>query len=152
MRVQDQPLFGKSDCNVKWVLDEYGEFPAQFSENAKRIVRDQYFRQGEESFWDLTRRIVCGLMSAPKMVNLSHESRQGYARFLCAGLANQRFAFNSPVYYNVGITPNPQCSACFIQPVEDDMESIIRLFVHADLFEIEGLIHSTGWSASATRA
>ena len=30
----------------------------------------------------------------------------------------------------------------------DDMESIIRLFVHADLFEIEGLVHSTGWSAS----
>lgn len=33
----------------------------------------------------------------------------------------------------------------------DDMESIIRLFVHADLFEIEGLIHSTGWSASTAR-
>ncbi len=29
----------------------------------------------------------------------------------------------------------------------DDMESMIRLLVHADLFEIEGLIHSTGWSA-----
>ncbi|MGJ8695282.1 MAG: nucleoside hydrolase-like domain-containing protein [Verrucomicrobiaceae bacterium] len=33
----------------------------------------------------------------------------------------------------------------------DDMESIIRLLVHADLFEIEGLIHSTGWSASTAR-
>ena len=33
----------------------------------------------------------------------------------------------------------------------DDMESIIRLFVHADLFEIEGLVHSTGWSASTAR-
>ena len=30
----------------------------------------------------------------------------------------------------------------------DDMESMIRLFVHADLFEIEALIHSTGWSVS----
>jgi hypothetical protein len=28
----------------------------------------------------------------------------------------------------------------------DDMESVIRLLVHADLFEIEALIHSTGWS------
>ena len=28
----------------------------------------------------------------------------------------------------------------------DDMESMIRLLVHADLFEIEALIHSTGWS------
>ncbi|MCB1094713.1 MAG: DUF1593 domain-containing protein [Verrucomicrobiae bacterium] len=33
----------------------------------------------------------------------------------------------------------------------DDMESIIRLFVHADMFEIEGLIHSTGWSASTAQ-
>lgn len=28
----------------------------------------------------------------------------------------------------------------------DDMESMIRLFAHADLFEIECLIYSTGWS------
>ena len=33
----------------------------------------------------------------------------------------------------------------------DDMESIIRLFVHADMFEIEALIHSTGWSASVAK-
>ena len=33
----------------------------------------------------------------------------------------------------------------------DDMESIIRLFVHADLFEIEGLVHSTGWSVTTAR-
>ena len=30
----------------------------------------------------------------------------------------------------------------------DDMESMIRLLVHADLFEIEALIHSTGWSVA----
>ncbi len=34
----------------------------------------------------------------------------------------------------------------------DDMESMIRLLVHADLFEIEALVHSTGWSASTTKA
>src|SRR5262245_30594381 len=28
----------------------------------------------------------------------------------------------------------------------DDMESTIRLLAHADLFEIEGLVASTGWS------
>ncbi len=31
----------------------------------------------------------------------------------------------------------------------DDMESMIRLLVHADLYEIEALIHSTGWSVWA---
>jgi hypothetical protein len=30
----------------------------------------------------------------------------------------------------------------------DDMESMIRLLVHADLFEIEGLVATTGWSNS----
>ncbi len=34
----------------------------------------------------------------------------------------------------------------------DDMESIIRLFVHADLFEIEGLVATTGWSSDGGNA
>ncbi|MBN2513207.1 MAG: DUF1593 domain-containing protein [Sedimentisphaerales bacterium] len=33
----------------------------------------------------------------------------------------------------------------------DDMQSIIRLLVHADLFEIEALIHSTGWNTNSTK-
>lgn len=33
----------------------------------------------------------------------------------------------------------------------DDMESTIRLFVHADLFEIEGLVATTGWSNSGNK-
>ena len=33
----------------------------------------------------------------------------------------------------------------------DDSESLVRLFVHADLFEIEGLIYTTGWSLEETR-
>jgi hypothetical protein len=33
----------------------------------------------------------------------------------------------------------------------DDSESLVRLLAHADLFEIEGLIFSTGWSLSEVR-
>lgn len=33
----------------------------------------------------------------------------------------------------------------------DDMQSIIRLLVHADLFEIEALVHSTGWNTNTTK-
>jgi hypothetical protein len=33
----------------------------------------------------------------------------------------------------------------------DDSESLVRLLVHADLFEIEGLIFTTGWSLDETR-
>jgi hypothetical protein len=34
----------------------------------------------------------------------------------------------------------------------DDIESLIRLLVHADLFEIEGLVATTGWSTSGDTA
>lgn len=34
----------------------------------------------------------------------------------------------------------------------DDMESMIRLLVHSDLFEIEGLVATTGWSSSGGNA
>ena len=42
-------------------------------------------------------------------------------------LLNQMMAFNSPVWFNCGIELNPQCSACFINSVEDTMSSILEL-------------------------
>jgi ribonucleoside-diphosphate reductase alpha chain len=36
-------------------------------------------------------------------------------------------SFNSPVWFNVGVQAKPQCSACFINSVHDDMESIMGL-------------------------
>jgi ribonucleoside-diphosphate reductase alpha chain len=36
-------------------------------------------------------------------------------------------SFNSPVWFNVGIEPRPQCSACFINAVNDTMDSILTL-------------------------
>ena len=42
-------------------------------------------------------------------------------------LVQQKMAFNSPVWFNVGIEAEPQCSACFINSVEDTMESILGL-------------------------
>src|SRR5439155_267408 len=42
-------------------------------------------------------------------------------------LVNQYMAFNSPVWFNVGVEETPQCSACFINSVEDTMESILEL-------------------------
>ncbi|HEV2317366.1 MAG TPA: vitamin B12-dependent ribonucleotide reductase, partial [Thermoplasmata archaeon] len=42
-------------------------------------------------------------------------------------MVQQMAAFNSPVWFNVGVRNPPQCSACFIQSVHDDMESILGL-------------------------
>ena len=36
-------------------------------------------------------------------------------------------SFNSPVWFNVGVEAQPQCSACFINSVDDSMESILGL-------------------------
>src|SRR6185369_12757759 len=36
-------------------------------------------------------------------------------------------SFNSPVWFNVGIEKKPQCSACFINSVQDTMSSIMDL-------------------------
>jgi hypothetical protein len=41
-------------------------------------------------------------------------------------------------------------SPAHVEP--DDMESLIRLFVYADLFEIEGLVATTGWSSGGGNA
>ena len=40
-------------------------------------------------------------------------------------LVHQMVSFNSPVWFNVGVEEQPQCSACFINSVEDTMESIL---------------------------
>lgn len=53
-------------------------------------------------------------------------------------LVNQYAAFNSPVWFNCGIEEKPQCSACFINSVEDDMESIL------DLAKTEGMLFKWG--------
>ena len=42
-------------------------------------------------------------------------------------LLNQMMAFNSPVWFNCGVEAKPQCSACFINSVEDTMGSILGL-------------------------
>ena len=42
-------------------------------------------------------------------------------------LLYQHACFNSPVWFNVGIEEKPQCSACFINSVEDTMDSILTL-------------------------
>ncbi len=53
-------------------------------------------------------------------------------------LVHQKMAFNSPVWFNVGIEARPQCSACFINSVSDSMEAIL------DLAKTEGMLFKFG--------
>ncbi len=54
-------------------------------------------------------------------------SRDAFRDELTHLLVEQKMAFNSPVWFNVGVQPKPQCSACFINSVQDNMESIMNL-------------------------
>ncbi len=58
-------------------------------------------------------------------------------------LVNQLAAFNSPVWFNVGVEKKPQCSACFINSVDDTMESIL------DLAKTEGMLFKFGSGAGS---
>jgi len=57
----------------------------------------------------------------------SAPARDAFRDELTHLLVEQKMAFNSPVWFNVGVQPKPQCSACFINSVQDDMESIMNL-------------------------
>ena len=54
-------------------------------------------------------------------------SRDAFRDELTHLLVEQKMSFNSPVWFNVGVQAKPQCSACFINSVHDDMESIMGL-------------------------
>ena len=58
-------------------------------------------------------------------------------------LVHQKMSFNSPVWFNVGIEARPQCSACFINSVQDTMSSIM------DLAKTEAMLFKFGSGAGS---
>jgi len=77
------------------------------------------------------------------------QSKAAFQDELTDLLVQQKMAFNSPVWFNVGVQAKPQCSACFINSVQDKMESIM------DLAKTEGMLFKwgsgTGTNFSALR-
>ena len=109
------------------------EFPKSWSQNATNIVAQKYFRgqlgseQRESSVKQMIGR-VAGTISGWGREGgyfASAEDAEAFEAELTSILLNQRAAFNSPVWFNVGFEEKPQCSACFILSVEDTMESIL---------------------------
>ncbi|HEX2096091.1 MAG TPA: vitamin B12-dependent ribonucleotide reductase [Solirubrobacterales bacterium] len=109
------------------------EFPKSWSQNATNIVAQKYFRgqlgseKRERSVKQMIGR-VAGTISKWGREGGYFASEEDAAAFeaeLTAILLNQKAAFNSPVWFNVGFEERPQCSACFILSVEDNMESIL---------------------------
>jgi ribonucleoside-diphosphate reductase alpha chain len=109
------------------------EFPKAWSQNATNIVAQKYFRgqlgspARENSVRQMIGR-VAGTISAwgrERGYFTTDEDADTFEAELTHILLHQLAAFNSPVWFNVGFEESPQCSACFILSVEDEIESIL---------------------------
>jgi ribonucleoside-diphosphate reductase alpha chain len=111
------------------------EIPKNWSQTATSIVVSKYFHgqlgtpQREKSARQLIERVVRTLTEWGTKGGYfaSEADASTFHDELAFLLTNQYASFNSPVWFNCGIEPKPQCSACFINSVEDTMESILEL-------------------------
>src|SRR5439155_7268369 len=69
---------------------------------------------------------------------LPYQEHHDFHDELAPLLLNKMMAFNSPVWFNCGIEETPQCSACFINAVEDTIGAIL------DLAKTEGMLFKWG--------
>src|SRR5712691_4423938 len=123
------------------------EVPRSWSQLAINVVAQKYFRGGqgtperETSVRQLIDRVVETLARWGREGNYfaSEEDAENWAEELRYLLVTQHASFNSPVWFNLGV-PNraQQGSACFINSVQDSMESIL------ELVKTEGMLFKFG--------
>jgi ribonucleoside-diphosphate reductase alpha chain len=125
------------------------EFPTSWSMMATQIVSQKYFRgtlntpEREHSVRQMIDRVADTITGwgIDGGYFADEDSAEVFNAELKHLLVNQKAAFNSPVWFNVGVEETPQCSACFILAVEDTMSSILNWYVE------EGTIFKGGSGA-----
>ena len=125
------------------------EFPDFWSQNAVNITASKYFRgklgtpERETSARNMVSRVTTTMRGwGMKYGYFKDESQANiFEEELAHILIHQKGSFNSPVWFNVGVKEHPQCSACFILSVEDDMQAIL------DWIKTEGTIFKGGSGA-----
>jgi ribonucleoside-diphosphate reductase alpha chain len=111
------------------------EVPKTWSQTATNVVVSKYFRGQlgtagrETSVRQLIGRVAEAMLEWGRQDGYfaTEEDGEIFHAELAHILVNQYACFNSPVWFNVGIEEKPQCSACFINAVEDTMQSILEL-------------------------
>jgi ribonucleoside-diphosphate reductase alpha chain len=111
------------------------EIPSFWSQQATNIVVSKYFRgqigmpEREHSVKQLIGRVVETITAWGQKDGYfaSEADLQAFSDELKHILVYQKAAFNSPVWFNCGFEKAPQCSACFINSVQDTMDSILTL-------------------------
>ena len=114
------------------------EVPAFWSQNATNILAQKYFRgtlgtpEREWSLKQVADRVAdtiadWGIKDGYFIDAAEAETFRNELKYL---IVHQRAAFNSPVWFNIGVNGVPQqASACFILSVEDTMDSILNWYV-----------------------
>jgi ribonucleoside-diphosphate reductase alpha chain len=113
------------------------EFPVSWSLNSTNIVAQKYFRgtpgtpEREHSMRQVIDRVAdtittWGIEGGYFVDNEEAEAFRNELKYI---LVTQRAAFNSPVWFNIGVKGVPQqASACFILAVEDKMSAILNWY------------------------
>ncbi len=127
------------------------EVPEFWSQLATNVVVSKYFRghlgtpERETSVRQLIDRVVNTITAWAETQRYfaTDADLQTFKAELTHLLVHQKMAFNSPVWFNVGIEQKPQCSACFINSVQDTMSSIM------DLAKTEAMLFKFGSGAGS---
>jgi ribonucleoside-diphosphate reductase alpha chain len=113
------------------------EFPVSWSQNATNIVAQKYFRGTlgtPEREWSL-RQVIDRVADTITRWGVEggyfvdEAEADVFNAELKHLLVTQKAAFNSPVWFNIGVKGVPQqASACFILSVDDSMDSILNWY------------------------
>jgi ribonucleoside-diphosphate reductase alpha chain len=113
------------------------EFPVTWSQNATNIVAQKYFRgtlgtpERESSLRQVIDRVADTITEwgARDGYFVDPSEAESFRDELKYVLVHQRAAFNSPVWFNIGVHGVPQqASACFILAVDDTMDAILNWY------------------------
>src|SRR5207248_2175628 len=114
------------------------EFPVSWSQNATNIVAQKYFRgqlgsiERESSLRQVADRVVDSITAWGRKDGyfVDQAEAEAFNAELKHLIIHQKAAFNSPVWFNIGVKGEPQqASACFILHVDDTMKSILNWYV-----------------------
>ena len=111
------------------------EFPSSWTQTATNVVVQKYFRGTlgtpgrERSIKHMISRVADTIYDWGRTDGYftAEKDARHFRDELVHLLLHQKMAFNSPVWFNVGVEEAPQCSACFINSVDDSMASILEL-------------------------
>src|SRR6204780_1171375 len=126
------------------------EVPSSWSFNATNILAQKYFRgtlgtnERETSLKQVCDRIADTITAwgVERDYFVDDEEAETFRAEVKHLIIRQKAAFNSPVWFNIGVKGVPQQgSACFILAVEDSMDSILNWYTE------EGVIFKGGSGA-----